>query len=58
MYVPQDPILLMSIINTLLRDQYPSLEALCDDRELDAAAIRATLEAAGFTYEPAQNQFR
>ncbi len=58
MYIPQDPILLMSTINTLLRDQYSSLEALCEDRELDAASIRSTLEAAGFAYVPEQNQFR
>ena len=58
MYVPQDPILLMSTINTLLRDQYDSLEALCDDRELDAADIRARLEGAGYQYDAKQNQFR
>ncbi len=58
MQLPQDPILLMSLINTYLRDQYPSLEALCEDRELDAAAICAALEAVGFTYQPEQNQFR
>ncbi len=58
MQLPQDPILLMSLINTYLRDQYSSLEALCEDRELDAAAICATLEAVGFTYQPEQNQFR
>lgn len=58
MNVPQDPILLMSMINTLLRDQYASLEALCEDRELDAAAIRGALETAGYRYDPAQNQFR
>ena len=58
MQMPQDPILLMSMINTLLRDQYSSLEALCEDRDLDAAAVRATLEAAGFAYNADQNQFR
>ncbi len=58
MHIPQDPVLLMSTINTLLRDQYPNLEALCEDRELDAASIRSTLEAAGFAYVPEQNQFR
>lgn len=58
MQMPQDPILLMSIINTYLRDQYPHLEALCEDRELDAAEVRSRLEAAGFTYRPELNQFR
>jgi len=27
--IPQDPIILYSYINTLLRDQYPSLKELC-----------------------------
>lgn len=58
MYLPQDPVLLMSVINTYLRDQYPSLEALCEDRELDADVICSKLESVGFTYQPAQNQFR
>lgn len=58
MNLPQDPILLMSVVNTLLRDQYSSLEALCEDREADAEEIRAKLEAVGFTYQPEQNQFR
>ena len=58
MNLPQDPILLMSVVNTLLRDQYSSLEALCEDREASAAEIRAKLEGAGFVYQPEQNQFR
>ena len=58
MSMPQDPILLMSVLNTYLRDQYASLEALCEDRELDADDVCARLEAAGFTYQPERNQFR
>lgn len=58
MNLPQDPILLMSMLNTLLRDQYSSFDALCDDRELDAADICARLAAVGYTYSPEQNQFR
>ncbi len=58
MQLPQDPILLMSIINTYLRDQYSSLEALCEDRELDADEICSRLEAVGYTYQPQLNQFR
>lgn len=58
MQLPQDPVLLMSVINTYLRDQYSSLEALCEDRELDANTVRSKLESAGFVYQPSQNQFR
>ncbi|HJB69908.1 MAG TPA: DUF4250 domain-containing protein, partial [Candidatus Flavonifractor avistercoris] len=29
--LPKDPVILLSVINTKLRDFYPSLDALCDD---------------------------
>lgn len=58
MQLPQDPIMLMSMINTYLRDEYSSLEALCEDRDLDADAICSKLASVGFTYQPGQNQFR
>ena len=56
--LPKDPMILLSWVNTQLRDEYPSLAALCADRELDRAALEATLEAVGFCYDAAQNRFR
>ena len=35
MELPKDDYILLSLINTKLRDCYPSLEALCEDMELD-----------------------
>ena len=32
--LPNDPIMLMSVVNTKLRDIYPSLERLCDDLDI------------------------
>ena len=58
MNMPQDPVLLMSVLNTYLRDEYDSLEALCEDRELDVQEVCAKLETAGFVYQREQNQFR
>ena len=58
MNMPQDPILLMSITNTLLRDEFSSLDELCKARDWDAEVVRNKLEGAGFIYQPAQNQFR
>lgn len=58
MSMPQDPILLMSLANTYLRDQYSNLEAMCEDRDWDQAELVAKLEAVGFTYMPGQNQFK
>lgn len=56
--LPQDPIMLMSVINTRLRDIYPSLQALCEDLNIDRAQLESRLQSAGFTYIPAINQFR
>ncbi|MBJ2195796.1 MAG: DUF4250 domain-containing protein [Muribaculaceae bacterium] len=55
--IPQDPIILLSFINTRLRDQYASLDALCDDLDIDAAGLCAKLAAVGYVYDPALNKF-
>lgn len=55
--LPQDPVILLSYLNTKLRDQYPSLEALCDDLQADAGEITAKLKAVGYDYDPQRNQF-
>ena len=56
--LPQDPIMLYSYINTLLRDRYDSLESLCDDLELDQKEIEDKLLSVGMVYEPQTNKFR
>lgn len=55
--MPEDPIMLYSYINTLLRDKYPSLDELCSSRCIDADALKAKLGAAGFEYSPEYNKF-
>lgn len=56
--LPKDPVMLMSVLNTKLRDQYDSLEALCDDLELNRDELTIRLQEAGFDYDPERNQFR
>ena len=58
MNLPQDPFMLLSVVNTKLRDEYPSLAALVEDLQIDEAALRQKLADAGFEYMEAQNQFR
>ena len=58
MTLPPDPYILLSYINTKLRDEYPSLEALCDNLDIDAEEISQRLSDAGFSYNPEINQFR
>ncbi len=57
MDLPNDPVMLLSVINMELRDRYKSLDELCDDRQLDKAALCAKLVAAGFAYDAAANRF-
>ncbi len=55
--LPKDPMLLLSVVNTKLRDVYDSLDALCEDLEEDRAALEQRLAAAGFAYDGDRNQF-
>ena len=56
--IPKDPMILLSYINTQLRDNYSSLEELCQAMDLDEEQIKKTLSDIGFEYEPEQNCFR
>ena len=56
--LPQDPAILLSFVNTRLRDEYPSLDELCASLGEDQAALEDKLAAIGYEYDPAVNQFR
>lgn len=58
MAIPNDPMILLSYLNTQLRDFYSSLEEFCKANDADAEAIQEKLSAAGFTYDAAQNRFK
>lgn len=49
--------MLYSFINTKLRDQYPSLDALCEDMNVNKETIVSTLKSVGFEYSPERNRF-
>ena len=55
--LPQDPAMLFSYINMLLRDRYESLEALCDDMGIDPQELKSRLAASGWEYNPDANKF-
>lgn len=57
MNLPNDPMMLLSVINMKLRDEYSSLDALCDDMDIDKDDLIQRLAAAGFEYNPAANKF-
>lgn len=56
--LPNDPIILLSVINTKLRDMYSSLDLLCDDLNEDKDEIINKLSNVGFEYDPNMNQFK
>lgn len=55
--LPKNPCILLCIINTKLRDFYPSLEALCDDLDESITEINEILNSANYFYDPDINQF-
>lgn len=55
--LPKDPMLLMSVVNTKLRDFYPSLDALCGDMGIEADKLTAKLTEIGYEYDASRNQF-
>ena len=56
--LPKDPILLLSYINMKLRDQYESLDALCDDLDADKEDIINKLKSINYEYDEQSNQFK
>ena len=55
--LPGDPVILLSVINTKLRDFYPSLEALCEDMQADQNEITEKLKMIDYEYDAVRNQF-
>lgn len=58
MNLPENPILLMSFVNTKLRDEYDDIDSLCEDLGIKKAELVNKLESAGFSYIKEINQFR
>lgn len=57
MALPSDPFILLSVVNTKLRDQYSSLDALCEDLDENQEKLTQILEQLGYSYSAEQNQF-
>ncbi len=59
MTLPQDPNMLVSVINMKLRDgNYDSLSDLCLSLGIDEKELTDKLAAAGFTFNSETRQFR
>ena len=57
MDIPQDPMILLSFVNTKLRDFYKSLDELCKDLETDKENLIEELKAVGYEYDEKHNKF-
>ena len=56
--LPQDPMILLSVVNTKLRDEYSSLREFCEETDTEEEALVAKLAAIGYHYDEAANRFR
>lgn len=57
MSLPNDAFMLLSVINTKLRDCYSSLDDLCDDMNESREEIENRLNSLGFEYSEELNKF-
>lgn len=57
MAISKDPVMLLSYINTQLRDNYSSLDDLCKSLDLSEAEIKESLIKINYEYDQEKNQF-
>lgn len=55
--LPTDPFILLSFVNTKLRDNYAGLDEMCDDLDIDRSELEKRLGEAGFEYSAENNKF-
>lgn len=55
--LPTDPMILLSFVNTKLRDFYPSLDSFCEDADISRDEIIQKLSAIGYAYNTELNKF-
>lgn len=57
MNLPKDPVMLLSVVNTQLRDNYPSLAELAGAYMTTEDSIKEALASVDYHYEESRNQF-
>lgn len=55
--IPNDSAILLSFVNTKLRDFYGSFDEMCSDMQLDGDEIKEKLSLIGYEYKQERNQF-
>ena len=55
--LPKDPMLLLSVVNTKILDHYHTLDALCDDMQVEKEEFVNTLKGIDYVYDESRHQF-
>ena len=55
--LPNQPMILLSFINTKLRDEFSSLDAFCEDFQVEKQEIVEKLAGIDYEYDNALNKF-
>ncbi len=55
--LPRDPVMLLSVVNTKLRDEYNSLEELCAAYGIAESEVEEKLKTINYSYDMITNQF-
>ena len=57
MNLPKDPVMLLSFVNTYLRDRHPSLEDFCQSYDISQESLVSALAAIDYHYDPEKKRF-
>ena len=57
MKLPEEPVMLLSFVNMKLRDQYASLDDLCDDLNVLSVELEEKLGEIGYFYNAKENRY-
>lgn len=55
--LPGDPVILLGVVNTKLRDFYASLDEMCEDMQISRETLTEKLAAIDYEYDAGRNQF-
>lgn len=55
--IPKDPVMLLSFVNTQLRDHYPSMEEFCAANGVEKDTVDAALSSIDYQYDPETNRY-
>lgn len=57
MNIPNDPVMLLSFVNTQLRDNFPSFDEFCSSFGVDKSDIEDKLKKLDYVYDKDNNRF-